>query len=311
MINFFLKNKILVLTLIFLIIIGFLIFLKFFSKNVFLITGSQNIFLNNENKIAFLFLGKPGVNYLGGENTDSIIVFYYDENKNILFLIPIPRDLIVKDKYGNLVKINSLYESNQINLLLQKVSNYTGLKIKDYIVVDLNLIKKITDFLGGLEVEIKEPVIDAVTLYTIPPGRHLLNGDLIELVLRSRYNPRGDFFRIENQINVIKALKDKIASINNHDKISLIDFVMKNKAHWHSNISPNQMLKWSMKISNIKTLRIVPIILDTKNNSLLKSNNLTIYNEFNVYGIYPSDGIDNYSKLSLYIQSKIKENLNK
>jgi LCP family protein required for cell wall assembly len=287
------------------VILGLILISFFFlsSQSTFLINNFSSLFSPGD--FSLLLLGKPGPGYIGSENTDSIMAVYYSQKNNKVYLIPIPRDLIVKDENGNLEKINALYEKKKINLLLRKVEEYTGLRIKNYLAVDLKLITSLVDFLGGLEIDLDEPVTDAVTLYTIPPGRQKLNGDLIELVLRSRYHRDGDFFRQRNQIKVIMAFKNKINSLSSEEKLSLMKFLDSKKYLYQTNISKQELLSLAMKIKDLKNLEIEPIILSTKN-GLLSSGYFNIYNTENVYGIYPSSGIDNYDKIRFYFQSKIK-----
>jgi LCP family protein required for cell wall assembly len=295
------KRKILILA----------VFLGLILISIFLFSSGGTFLINNFSSLlspgdfSLLLLGKPGPGYIGSENTDSIMVLYYSEKNNKVYLIPIPRDLIVKDENGNLEKINALYEKKKINLLLKKAEEITGLRIRNYLAVDLRLVISLIDFLGGLEIDLDEPVTDAVTLYTIPAGRQKLNGDLIELVLRSRYHPDGDFFRQKNQIKVIIALKNKINSFSSEEKLSLIKF-LENKQHlYQTNMSKQELLNLAMKIKDLKNIEIEPIILSTKN-GLLVSGYFNIYNTENVYGLYPSSGIDNYDKIKFYFQSKIK-----
>ena len=287
------------------LILIFIVYLYFY-ENVFLISNAN--FFNLSSDINILILGKPGPGYIGSENTDSIIVFHYDKNSNQVFLIPIPRDLIVKDDQGNLEKINALYEKNKIDLLLKKASQYSGFSIKNYIAVDLNLVIKLVDFLGGVDIYLPEPVTDPITLYTIPAGEHNLNGYLIELVLRSRYHPQGDFFRMKNQIIFLKALKEKILSLDTKGKLELMKFLENNKYYWQTNLSKNELLVLGTTIKDLKSLKITPIIIDLKN-GLLTSGYFQIYNSENVYGIYPTAGIDNFNYIRAFIRSQIKENL--
>jgi LCP family protein required for cell wall assembly len=295
------KRKILILSIFLTLILISIFFLS--SQSTFLINNFS--FLLNPGDFSLLLLGKPGPGYIGSENTDSIMVLYYSQKNNKIFLIPIPRDLIVKDENGNLEKINALYGKKKINLLLRKAEEYTGLRIKNYLAIDLKLITSLVDFLGGLEIDLDEPVTDAVTLYTIPAGKQKLNGDLIELVLRSRYHPEGDFFRQKNQIKVIVALKNKINSLSPKEKLSLMNFLESKRYLYQTNMSKQELLGLAMKIKDPKNLKIEPIILSTGNN-LLSSGYFNIYNTENVYGLYPSLGIDNYNKIKFYFQSKIR-----
>ena len=172
--------------------------------------------------------------------------------------------------------------------------------------LDLNLVTKLVDFLGGLEVELQQPVTDAVTLYTLPAGKQKLNGYLIELVLRSRYHPEGDFFRIKNQLAVIKALKEKIITFSPEEKIQLIKFFEKNKYDWQTNLSSVSVLALATKIKDPAGLEIIPIIIDL-HSGLLKSGYFKINGIENVYGIYPAPGIDNYVYLRNFIQSQVNK----
>lgn len=294
----------------------FFIFLIFFILIlIFLKLGSlskiegfyfvKNFNFGDNKEINILLLGKPGANYIGGENTDSILIAHYNLEKKHLILIPIPRDLVVYNSKNNLVKINSLYAEKEIETLLKKASDYSGLKIRKYIAFDIYLVESLVDYLGGLEVEIKEPVIDAVTFYTIYPGKKLLNGDLIELVLRSRHHPEGDFFRIKNQIEVIKALKDKIISLSEKDKTKILKFFLDNKNHWQTNLTLEEIYNLASIKNDLNQIKIDYLLLDTKN-GFLTSNYFTINNTNGVYGIYPKLGIDNYSGIQQYLRSRIE-----
>lgn len=287
-----------------LIIISILLFLsRLFLTDILFI--QKNNFLTNSSELNLLVLGKPGPGYIGSENTDSIMIIHYDINKNKAFLIPIPRDLIVKNENGDLKKINALYGDGEIKFLLEKASKFSGFKLENYIVVDLILITRLVDFLGGLEIDLKKPVIDAITLFTLPTGKQKLNGYLTEFVLRSRYNQEGDFFRIKNQIEVLKALKNKLANLNTKEKINLVRFLEKNKNHWQANLETSDLLALIAKIKTPSGLKIIPIIVDF-DSGFLESSYFKINNN-NVYGIYPKAGIDNFFYIKNFIQSEIKK----
>jgi LCP family protein required for cell wall assembly len=280
---------------------SFLVSRNVFLENIFL----KNVFSKTNKDISLLILGKPGPGYIGSENTDSIVVAYYNFDKNTLFLIPIPRDLVVYDENNKLKKINSLYGEKKISLLLKKVSEFTGLDIKNYFVVDLDLVTKLIDKIGGIEIYLDEPVIDAVTLYSIPAGKQNLNGYLVELVLRSRYHPEGDFFRIKNQLKILSALKDKIINSDLGQKLSLVQFLEENKYHWETNLTKKEFLSLFWKIKDQQKLKIIPIVIDLKT-ELLVSEYFPLENGEEMYGIYPRGGIDNFEKIKIYLWSKIK-----
>lgn len=292
-----------------LILIFIVLVMSFFIlEDVLFVSKADILGLSNLGDYAFLLLGKPGPGYIGSENTDSLMVVYYNRLKNKIFLIPIPRDLVIKNENGELEKINSLYEEKRIDLLLGKVSAFTGIKVKDYFAVDMELVKKLVDKLGGVEIVLDQPVVDAASLYTLPPGRYKLDGSLVEFILRSRYNSEGDFFRIKNQMKFLQALKDKLLSLNNNEIMELLKFLEANKYYWDSSFDKNTLLLYFLKTKDFRGLQIVPIIVDLKS-GLLKSDYFEIYGTPNVSGIYPASGVDKFDSINYYLWSKIKENL--
>jgi LCP family protein required for cell wall assembly len=274
----------------------------FLNKKSYSIITS-NSFINSKD-FNLLLLGKPGPGYIGSENTDTILIISYKSKSNTFYLIPIPRDLIVKNKKGELEKINAFYGEKDIDFLLQKLREFSGLEIKNYFAVDLKFVLDLVDFLGGIEIILDEPVIDPITLYTIPAGKQKLNGYFIELVLRSRYNKEGDFFRQKNQIKFLIALKDKFLNLSEKEKLDLIKFLNSKKQFYQTNLSTKDILFLTMKLRSLKNAKIVPIILYKTN--LLTSGYFKIYNTENVYGIYPKDGVDKYDKIRLLLKTQIK-----
>lgn len=292
-----------------LILIFVILVISFFIlEDVLLVSKADILSLSSFGDYAFLLLGKPGPGYIGSENTDSLMVVYYNRLKNKIFLIAIPRDLVIKNEKGELEKINSLYKEKKIDLLLNKASAFTGIKLKDYFAVDMELVKKLVDKLGGVEIVLDQPVVDAVSFYTLPAGKYKLDGSLTEFILRSRYNSEGDFFRIKNQMKFLQALKDKLLSLNNNEIIELLKFLEANKFYWDSSFDKNTLLLNFLKTKDLRGLQIIPIIIDLKS-GLLNSGYFEIYGTPNVSGIYPTLGIDKFDSINYYLWSKIKENL--
>ncbi len=302
--NLILKAMKIRLFFLFLFLALFLVIVLFtvYGSTEMLFFSSMKLLTSDLN---LLLLGKPGPGYIAPENTDSIMVVHYSHSKNKLFIIPVPRDLIVRNEEGSLEKINAFYEKKKIDFLLEKVSNYTGFKVKNYLVFDLTLVKNLIDFLGGVDIVLKEPVVDPVSFYTLSSGKHHLDSYLMELVLRSRYNSRGDFFRLENQIETIKDIKDKMVNLDSEGKIKLFRLFEQNSSHWESNLKKENLVKIFLQIRNIKNLEIVPLVIDL-NSGLLQSGNFQVYNTNNVFGIYPKLGVDNYEDIKNYIQSRAK-----
>jgi len=289
------------------LIISFVFIYSSPEKFGFLIFKKGLSFSKEDKEYNILLLGKPGYGYIGGENTDSIIALHFSlKNTNKIYLIPIPRDLIIINKKGELEKINMLYSEGEIDYLLNKISEITGLEFKKYFIYDLYFVLNLAEVLGGIEVNLDDYVIDAVSFYTISPGKRVLRGDDLELVLRSRHFPEGDFKRIKNQIEVIKGLKNKFFSLSNKEKIEIIKFAFKNKNHWQTNIGYDEIYFLLSQSDKFKNAQIKTILLTNKN-GFFTSGYFKIKNTEGVYGIYPKLGLENFSAIREYIRSEIKK----
>lgn len=271
----------------------------FYQQNI-----NQDEFFVPDDSQNILLLGQPGPGYYGAFNTDTIILVHLKANK--AYLVYIPRDLIVKLN-GQSYKINSLFSLNRRQELLQEASRLTGLAVAQYIVFDLHVVKKIVDAVGGVEIEITRPVIDAVSGYTLSSGRRHLDGNLTEFVLRSRFAFEGDFFRMGNQLEIIKALLGQIESLSREDMLKLVQVVQAQKSHYESSLGSLGLLEFLSKFQKISPTNINGIILgfDT---GLWNDGSFTVTldnYQSRAYGLIPKEGIGQYFKIRTYINNAI------
>ncbi len=88
-------------------------------------------------------------------NTDTLIVASLNLNLNKATLISLPRDLFYKR-----TKINSIYRRFGADTLKNTVSEITGLRIDKYVMVDMYAFAELVNVLGGIDVELTEPLVD-------------------------------------------------------------------------------------------------------------------------------------------------------
>lgn len=299
-----------ILIFIFFILISLLFYLIFevlnISKKVFIFNANPiNIFKADSSK-AILFLGKMGGYHYGAENTDAMFVIYIKDKE--IFIIHIPRDLIVKIN-GDFYKINSLYSFKKINELLFEVSNFTGLKVKKYVVIDSYIVKKVVDLLGGIEVELKYPVTDAVSGYTLHPGKYKLNGEWVDFVVRSRYYPDGDFTRMRNQFIIIKSLKENLQKTSIEKLLQIFNFIVGSKSHFETNLDYKEMIDLIRQLSKIRNEKIKEVWIGYDKNIWVDGYfNIKINSHYApAYGLYPQNGVGEYSTIREKIKKEITE----
>ncbi len=292
------------------------------------ISKIENTKENFQGKIKnFLFLGIAGEGSRGSYLTDTILIISLNEIKEKIFLISLPRDLLVQVPDKNFsTKINTLFElENQrkkshqnktFEYIKTKVNQITGLEISEVIVLDLEAVKSIIDQLGGIDIYLEKPVYDPnlvnpqnpSQIFYLEPGWRHLNGDMFLKLIRTRYAPEGDFYRMKNQQMLLMALKNKIEQlINNWSIISWLQILQSLSGHYFTTLSPSDFLDLISLFKKIHHYPIENIIIDTQNSGLLTSTGYYDGLGKYVYALIPKAGFENYSEIQNFINQKIYE----
>ena len=162
-----------------------------------------------------------------GTRTDTMMLIYLSGSEREVSLLSLPRDTLTRTVAGNRAKLNSAYGRNGCgtegmeNLLLY-VEDLIGYQPDGYILVDMTLVPKIVDEMGGLDLNVPQDirVKDNGEETFVPAGEHHLNGEEVLATLRFRsgyYN--ADLGRVEVQRMVIKAAMDQWITPENIAKL--------------------------------------------------------------------------------------------
>ena len=147
-----------------------------------------------------------------GTRTDTMMLLYLDGNKNQVGLLSLPRDTLTITDSGKRAKLNSAYGRNGcgeegMEWTLNYVQRIIGYRPDGYILVDMELVPKIVDLMGGVNVHLDHHIrvhTDGVEVY-VPAGDAHLNGEEVLATLRYRYGYyNADLGRVEVQRMVIK-----------------------------------------------------------------------------------------------------------
>ncbi|MDO8265945.1 MAG: LCP family protein [Candidatus Saccharibacteria bacterium] len=200
--------------------------------------------LNGEGdgRVNILLLGKGGPGHEAPDLTDTILLASIDPVQDEAALLSIPRDLYVEDALGTSMKINAVYstakqsklaksgktdadlqaaEDAGLKAVKQTVSEVLGVPVHYYVMVDFTAFKEAIDTVGGITIDVKEPLYDA-SMAWLNGGKSLLadeglqtfDGTRALMYARSRHgSARGDFDRTERQREVILALQQKAMSM--------------------------------------------------------------------------------------------------
>ena len=146
-----------------------------------------------------------------GTRTDTMMLLYMSGSDKQVGLLSLPRDTYTITAAGNGAKLNSAYGRNGtgeegMEGLLDYVQEIIGYRPDGYVLVDMGLVPRIVDLMGGLDVHLEHHIrvhTDGNEVY-IPEGDHHLNGEEVLATLRYRYGyATADLGRVEVQRMVI------------------------------------------------------------------------------------------------------------
>ncbi|NJN44006.1 MAG: LCP family protein [Anaerolineae bacterium] len=141
-------------------------------------------------------------------------------------MLSIPRDLFVSIPGFDPDRINTAYRFGETyelpgggpSLAVATVEQLLGAKIDFYAEVDFTTFERMIDEIGGLKIEITEPIeVDPIgerPPRVLQPGVVTLPGEMALAYARSRKSEGGDFDRARRQQQVILAIRDRILSFD-------------------------------------------------------------------------------------------------
>lgn len=249
--------------------------------------GTGNLKLQGETsgQINILLLGIGGENHDGGYLTDTILLAQIRPNEGQISLVSIPRDYLAKMPNLGELKINSAFaleyaknhdwnKAGQASL--EAVSKISNLTIPYFAVIDFSGFEKAIDEVGGLDINIERTFTDYsypdskegyLPPQTFKQGFEHMDGKRALIFARSRHaaGPEGsDFSRSQRQHKILEALKDKLSSLNIvHDTATINKLLSVFAGHFHTNLSPGEILHAYTLINgyskdNISTLNLDP-----------------------------------------------------
>lgn len=238
--------------------------------------------------------------------SDTMIVASHNKMSNKITLFNIPRDT-----YVFWMRLNSVYPKYGPEVLTLYIEYVTGLKIKNYLAVDLSLFPELIDSLGGITIvntqTIKDPKYPAwegygYEPYSITPGTYHMNGQEALKYARSRKST-SDFDRSARQQQVIKAAKDKVISnLTKFDVNFIQDYFKIILNRLDTNITTNEIFSL---YSSLKNAEFVTGNVISRSNLLKDPENQKLRW---VYYLIPRRGIDDYYDIHQYVYNLVKSN---
>ena len=156
----------------------------------------------------------------GGVLTDTIILVHLSPKRDKAVLVSFPRDTWVDIPGHGDGKINTAYGRGERAqkgtgpaTLIQTVEQLTGIYVDHYLEVRFGGFLKMVDALGGVDVCLPYAVQDKDAALDLPAGKSRVRGTQALAFVRARkFDPRGDFGRIQRQQQFLGAMLRRATS---------------------------------------------------------------------------------------------------
>ncbi|MEO6598501.1 MAG: LCP family protein [Polyangiaceae bacterium] len=173
----------------------------------------------------YLLVGLDRRPFGGGAGlADTILVAVFDEPSSALGLVSIPRDLWVEipghdaDRINTVMNVARRSGEDPLALLGRVVENTLGLPIAHSVAIDIGVLERAVDALGGVTVDVHCPIVDRFLDPREPSGyRKLdlaagparLDGVTAAMYARSRHG-RSDFSRARRQQAILVGMRREL-----------------------------------------------------------------------------------------------------
>jgi len=145
--------------------------------------------------------------------SDTIMVCRLDPYRNSLGVLSIPRDTQVRIAGHGTQKINAANAIGGPYLAQTTVSQFLGIPIDHYIVLNVHGLVDLVNELGGITIDIpkKMQYMDwtAKLKIDLEPGVHTLTGNQAMGFVRFRHDALGDIGRVQRQELFMRAVLDR------------------------------------------------------------------------------------------------------
>ena len=185
---------------------------------------------------------------------DVIMLVSINKDTQTLTMISLPRDL-----YYNKKKINNIYSIYGVGAFMKVLSQIAGITISKYISIDMYAFIEVVDLIGGINVYLKEDLIDPSykvkqmgkwQTLVMRKGEQHLDGLGALRYSRSRHTS-NDFERSERQQLILNQVLEKLSGELSNPK-KLLPFLKMMQKYIKTNFSTTEALRYWLSYGRYK-----------------------------------------------------------
>lgn len=255
--------------------------------------------------------------------SDSMIIATIDNNNKKVKLTSLFRDTLVDIPGHGEAKLNSAYMLGGPELLLETVKETYNVSIDKYIIINFWGFETIVDYIGGIEVDVKDYQLEELNKYigestggndcpVEKTGIQTLNGKQALSYARIRYNVGDEYERTDRQREVIFKVIEKLQNTKPSKYLGIMNTMLE---YIKTNIDPLEALNMAYTIYKFPSLDVeqlqIPLVAlsETRNYKELGSvflmdrlQNASVLYNFIYENKYPNEEEFNYDSLKTELQ---------
>ena len=255
--------------------------------------------------------------------SDSMIIATLDNNNKKVKLTSLFRDTLVDIPGHGEAKLNAAYMLGGPELLMKTVKETYNVSIDKYIIINFWGFETIVDYIGGIEVDVKDYQLEELNKYigestggndcpVEKTGIQTLNGKQALSYARIRYNVGDEYERTDRQREVIFKVIEKLQNTKPSKYLGVMNTMLE---YIKTNIDPLEALNMAYTIYKFPSLDVeqlqIPLVAlsETRNYKELGSvflmdrlQNASILYNFIYENKYPNEEEFNYDSLKTELQ---------
>lgn len=323
------KKVVLSLVMVLVILIGTVLgFYKHIKNKIYVkkepsISNNDSEFKEVEGITNVLLIGVDARDLDEPCRSDSMIIATLDNNNKKVKLTSLFRDTLVDIPGHGEAKLNSAYMLGGPELLMKTVKETYNVSIDKYIIINFWGFETIVDYIGGIEVDVKDYQLEELNKYigestggndcpVEKVGIQTLNGKQALSYARIRYNVGDEYERTDRQREVIFKVIEKLQNTKPSKYLGIMNTMLE---YIKTNIDPLQALNMAYTIYKFPSLDVeqlqIPLVAlsETRNYKELGSvflmdrlQNASILYNFIYENKYPNEEEFNYDSLKTELQ---------
>lgn len=169
-----------------------------------------------EGQVNILLMGSDQRPNDGGFRTDVVLLLTLNPGGGSASLTSFPRDLYVYEPGWRVDRINSAFARGDFQMMADTMEYNFGVRPDHYVLVNFEGFKTIIDALGGITVQVAQPLSDerdGPGDFSVPAGAVTMDGETALWYVRSR-GTSSDFDRTRREQEVLEGLFRRLLSLD-------------------------------------------------------------------------------------------------